>query len=84
MAGLLGFLVKGEVDAIFDQHPFEPAEQGADVMELWRKSAAGRDTLSQLVSHAGKIETLHDEVAQVVEITGERRTQGLGFAPAWV
>jgi hypothetical protein len=35
---LLGFLVKGEVDAIFKQNPFEILQSNADAIQLWRRS----------------------------------------------
>jgi hypothetical protein len=74
VAGLLGFLVKGEVDAIFDQHPFEPVPRGADVMELWQQSAVARETLPPLASFPGEVDTLPDEMAPVVESIKKRRT----------
>jgi hypothetical protein len=36
---LLGFLAKGEVDAIFKQNPFEIPETDGDPIQLWRRSA---------------------------------------------
>jgi hypothetical protein len=36
---LLGFLAKGEVDAIFKQNPFEIPEADGDPIQLWRRSA---------------------------------------------
>src|ERR1700688_105708 len=36
---LLGFLAKGEVDAIFKQNPFEIPEADGNPIQLWRRSA---------------------------------------------
>src|SRR5579864_5028532 len=74
IAGLLGFLVKGEVDAIFDQNPFRPMDPAADSIALWRQSLAERANLPALEPSAHQIETLPDEVVSVVEAIKKRKT----------
>jgi len=74
IAGLLGFLVKGEVDAIFDQNPFRPLDPAADTIALWRQSLAERANLPVLEASAHQIDTLPDETVPVVEAIKNRRT----------
>jgi hypothetical protein len=38
VGAILGFLLKGEVDAIFKQHPFELSDKHADPASSWRAS----------------------------------------------
>jgi hypothetical protein len=49
VAGLLGFLLKGEVDAIFRQQPFL-ADFGEDPFNLWRGAETRRKSLARQVS----------------------------------
>jgi hypothetical protein len=74
VAGILGFLVKGEVDAIFDQNPLRPVDAFADPITLWRQSFAARTELSPLDPNSHRIETLADEFLPAVEEIKSRRT----------
>jgi hypothetical protein len=51
VAALLGFLLKAEVDAIFQQQPFETLD-GANPLELWRQFDGNRQELRPLVPAA--------------------------------
>src|SRR6266852_3563221 len=47
IAGLLGFLLKAEVDAAFQQQPFKTADGGAP-LEIWRVLDGNRSRLEPL------------------------------------
>jgi hypothetical protein len=71
-AALLGFLAKGEVHAIFEQLPFQPANPADSPLDLWRKSNEGRSHLHTPL--ATQPDTLPDEAASVVEAIKKRAT----------
>ena len=71
-AGLLGFLAKGEVHAIFEQLPFHLADPMLDPLDLWRKSNEARVHLHPAM--AAEPDTLPDEAAPVVEVIKNRPT----------
>src|SRR6266496_391925 len=71
MVGLLGFLHKGEVSAIFQQSPVE-TEGGADPVDLWQTFRAKRDQLGPLPH--GAIAELPADVAGVVAEIKRRPT----------
>ncbi len=74
IAGLLGFLAKVEVDAIFDQLPFTPVDRSADPLKLWQQSVRGRAALPRLEDRSSQVETLPDELARDVDTIKKRRT----------
>jgi hypothetical protein len=73
MAALLGFLVKGEVDAIFKQQPFELVERNAEPLQLWRRSSDAIRNLSPTPT-SPKIELLDPSQHSVVKSVMARRT----------
>jgi hypothetical protein len=71
---LLGFLLKGEVDAIFKQNPFEIPQPDANAIQLWRRSAEAIATLP-FTPPAARIDLLLDNTApQVVDEIRARPT----------
>jgi hypothetical protein len=73
-AGLLGFLHKGEVDAIFNQTPFRPLEHDADPFSLWRRSQAARANLPSLELAVHHVEPIPDEALPATEGIKGRHT----------
>jgi len=71
VAALLGFLLKAEVDAIFQQQPFETLD-GADPLELWRQFNNNRLQLTPLITH--EVETLPDSLDSVIDEIKNRKT----------
>lgn len=72
MSGLLGFLLKFEVDAAFKQQPFEPLSDGDDPIALWRRSFEGTRSL-QPVPQA-RIEPLDESLRDAETEIRSRRT----------
>jgi hypothetical protein len=70
VAALLGFLAKGEVYAIFQQLPYQPADPAADPLDFWRKSSDGRGRLPPLPE--GQPVALPDAAAPAVEAVKQR------------
>jgi hypothetical protein len=70
---LLGFLVKGEADAIFKQNPFEIQEPNIDAVQLWRRSA---DAVARLpfTPPIANIELLDSGESQIVDEIKARPT----------
>jgi hypothetical protein len=71
MAAILGFLLKAEVDALFQQQPIETLE-GADPLELWRVYDAKRQALTALVPQG--VEPLPDSAGDLAEQIRRRKT----------
>ncbi len=71
VAALLGFLLKAEVDAIFQQQPFETID-GADPFELWRRFDNNRSELPPLTTN--EVEPLPNSLAGVVHEIKNRKT----------
>ncbi len=65
VAALLGFVLKVEVDAIFQQQPFE-TEGGADPLQLWRHFDYKRQQLSPLAP-APEVESLPESLNPLIE-----------------
>jgi hypothetical protein len=68
---LLGFLVKGEVDAIFKQQPFKTVS-GEDPLELWRRYDQQRQGLGPAPS--GQIAPLPSHLTAIEDEVRQRRT----------
>lgn len=71
VGGLLGFLLKAEVDAIFQQQPFETESQ-QDPLELWRDFDRRRQSLPPLAS--GSVLPLPEGLSETVERIKARKT----------
>ena len=72
VSALLGFLLKAEVDAIFQQQPFE-TEKGENPLELWREFDQRRQRLQPLTGSAA-VTPLPDELRPTVQQIKERET----------
>ncbi len=70
ISALLGFLLKAEVDAIFKQQPFEPADPTADPAILWRASCQGTQSVASMPP--GSIEPIDEHHPAVVAIKSRR------------
>ena len=70
---LLGFLLKGEVDAIFKQNPFEIPETGGNAIQLWRQSAQAIATLP-FTPPVAQIDLLDAAAPQIVAEIKSRPT----------
>jgi hypothetical protein len=70
---LLGFLLKGEVDAIFKQNPFEIPQRGGNAIEFWRRSA---DAVARLpfTPTVAQIDVLDNTAPQIVDEIRARPT----------
>jgi hypothetical protein len=70
---LLGFLAKGEVDAIFKQNPFEVPATDRSPIQLWRRSA---DAVARLpfTPPVASIEVLDNGESQIVDEIKARPT----------
>lgn len=68
---LLGFLVKGEVDAIFKQQPFKTVG-GEEPLEVWRRYERQRQALARAPS--GQVAPLPSQLAAIEGEVRQRRT----------
>ena len=71
ISGLLGFLAKAEVDAIFKQQPFKTAS-GEDPIDLWRRLDEGRAQLAALPD--GNLEPLAPDLADLEQAIRQGKT----------
>jgi hypothetical protein len=71
VAGILGFLQKGEVSVIFQQQPFETAT-GASPLDLWRDGERARQGLAPVGSATAR--DLNPSTAAAVEEVKRRST----------
>jgi hypothetical protein len=70
---LLGFLAKGEVDAIFKQNPFEIPEADGSPIQLWRRSADAVARLP-LTPPAAGVEVLDNGALPIIDEIKARPT----------
>src|SRR5206468_1472727 len=74
-SAVLGFLMKGEVDAIFKQTPFRLPDDPADPMAHWQRSLEGRGRLTALDPlQDGALAPLPEGARGVAEVIKRRRT----------
>ena len=74
-SAVLGFLMKGEVDAIFKQTPFRLPDDPADPMAHWQRSLEGRGPLTALDPlQDGALAPLPEGARGVAEVIKRRRT----------
>lgn len=73
VGAILGFLLKGEVDAIFKQHPFELSDKNADPAISWRASF---DATRRLSATPGNVQVgfLDETQFPVIKETRCRKT----------
>jgi hypothetical protein len=71
IGGLLGFLVKAEVDALFKQQPFKTAS-GEDPADLWRRFDHARAQLEPVLQ--GQFEPLAEDLADAERSIRRRST----------
>ena len=71
VGALLGFLLKAEADAIFQQQPFETTG-GQDPSDLWRTFDTQRQRLAAIAQ--AQVAELPDELAGVVDEIKKRQT----------
>src|SRR5437773_10819713 len=71
VAALLGFLLKGEVDAIFKQRPYQTVA-GKDPLDLWREQDRRRQEMSSVP--IGKPCGLPEELLKTIEQIKTRKT----------
>src|SRR5712691_4797150 len=71
IGGLLGFLAKAEVDAVFKQQPFKTAS-GEDPADLWRRFDQARAQLAPVPQ--GQLEPLAQDLAGAEKSIRHRNT----------
>jgi hypothetical protein len=73
IGAILGFLLKGEVDAIFKQQPFELADHNSNPASSWRASSDATRSLAP-APNAAQIGLLNETQLPVIKEIRRRRT----------